>query len=536
MDKITKVQEINSFIRHFDNKFWNEIVLHLTIIGIRYIKNFCKNYFKWRMDDLSLILEDLKQNKSITPNIYKTNINYGTNSNNKYKNHFNRNENNTYNYNYNYSNTAFLKKDSKEKLNKKYNNNKNDNKAKSLLSKTSMNNFHNNKKYYINKIINNDNEINYNRNNSMLILSDRESLINNSNINQHRKSLGKIKETSIKKKIDKQNCNNTHRTHKYNKNCLKFYEKDEEIEFSKSKKNNNRNKILSLNKKDLFNNNNMDINIIVSDFPFNNKNINKINKKNDNNYFYEKNMNNNKDKNHSEIKNEIKNNFNNSCILQNSYCIENEYNKNNNDLIDEIKKGKENFHKNSLDFISELRKMSKSKEKNRKQPNFSEQTQIFNLASPILKVEKNDGDMNKENNILRKVNITPTININNNKESDVFLNFNNINNKDNILSKTINRMYNINSKKENIDLNCNYNYNTYNSIDNMKNSKPNYNKYLRNPNYKNKKSRTNSIDDLTKIISSSSAYICPSKKENENNNIKSKINKYNCHYFYESKL
>ena len=279
----------------------------------------------------------------------------------------------------------------------------------------------------------------------------------------------------------------------------------------------------------------MDINIIISDFPFNNKNINKIIKKNDNNYFYEKNMNNNKDKNNSEINNEIKNNFNNSCILQNSYCLEKEYNTNNNYLIDKIKKEKENFHKNSIDFVSELRKMSKSKEKNRKQPNFSDQSQIFNLASPILKVEKNDAGMNKENNIIRNENITPTINMNNNKESDAFLNYNNINSKDNILSKTINRMYDIKSKKENIDLNCNYNYNTYNSIDNIKNSKPNYNKYLRNPNYKNKKSRTNSIDDLTRIINSSREYICSSKKENEKSNIKSNFNKYNCHYFYESK-
>lgn len=81
MDKITKVQEISSLIMHFDNSYWNEIILRLIIIGIRYIKNNCNNIFKWRMNDFSLILEELKQNKSLSSNNYKTNINYFNNNN-----------------------------------------------------------------------------------------------------------------------------------------------------------------------------------------------------------------------------------------------------------------------------------------------------------------------------------------------------------------------------------------------------------------------------------------------------------------------
>ena len=46
MDKITKVQEVSSFIVNFDNKYWNEVIIRLTIIGIRYVTNNYKNIFK----------------------------------------------------------------------------------------------------------------------------------------------------------------------------------------------------------------------------------------------------------------------------------------------------------------------------------------------------------------------------------------------------------------------------------------------------------------------------------------------------------
>ena len=541
MDKITKVQEISSFIMHFDSSYWNEIILRLTIIGIRFIKNFCNNTFKWRMEDFSLILEELKQNKPLSSTNYKTNINY--NNNNNFNNTFNRNDNNFYKYNYNYSNTAFLKNDTKDKLNKKVNKN---NKSKSLLNKSSLNKYHhNNKKYYINSNLNND-EISNNHNNSMIILSDRESLLNNSNNNKIRKNFGKIKENNPKKIKEKQNIN-------YQKYCREnnkvFEEKINQNTFLKNKKNNNRNKILSLNKKES-SNNNLDLNVIISDFPFNNKMM-----QNENNNFYNKNkinINENNDEDlreYSKINNnnfETKNNFNNSCILQNTYSLETQIDKNdknNNYLIDEIKKQKENFDKNSFNFISELRKMSQSKDKKR-HSNILHQSKLYNIIPPILIRDNNnkigeeynknfgvDNNINNENNLINNINIIPNKNnYFNDKEMDLSFNYG-TNNRERMLSKTINRKYDIKSKRENFDLNCDY-Y-TNNSIDNIKNNKPTINKYLRNPNYKNKKSRSSSIEDLdNKIINSNRTYICSSDKEND---VKANIDKFCCHYYYESK-
>ena len=541
MDKITKVQEISSFIMHFDSSYWNEIILRLTIIGIRFIKNFCNNTFKWRMEDFSLILEELKQNKPLSSTNYKTNINY--NNNNNFNNTFNRNDNNFYKYNYNYSNTAFLKNDTKDKLNKKVNKN---NKSKSLLNKSSLNKYHhNNKKYYINSNLNND-EISNNHNNSMIILSDRESLLNNSNNNKIRKNFGKIKENNPKKIKEKQNIN-------YQKYCREnnkvFEEKINQNTFLKNKKNNNRNKILSLNKKES-SNNNLDLNVIISDFPFNNKMM-----QNENNNFYNKNkinINENNDEDfreYSKINNnnfETKNNFNNSCILQNTYSLETQIDKNdknNNYLIDEIKKQKENFDKNSFNFISELRKMSQSKDKKR-HSNILHQSKLYNIIPPILIRDNNNkigegynknfcvgNNINNENNLINNINIIPNKNnYFNDKEMDLSFNYG-TNNRERMLSKTINRKYDIKSKRENFDLNCDY-Y-TNNSIDNIKNNKPTINKYLRNPNYKNKKSRSSSIEDLdNKIINSNRTYICSSDKEND---VKANIDKFCCHYYYESK-
>ena len=541
MDKITKVQEISSFIMHFDSSYWNEIILRLTIIGIRFIKNFCNNTFKWRMEDFSLILEELKQNKPLSSTNYKTNINY--NNNNNFNNTFNRNDNNFYKYNYNYSNTAFLKNDTKDKLNKKVNKN---NKSKSLLNKSSLNKYHhNNKKYYINSKVDND-EISNNHNNSMIILSDRESLLNNSNNNKIRKNFGKIKENNPKKIKEKQNIN-------YQKYCREnnkvFEEKINQNTFLKNKKNNNRNKILSLNKKES-SNNNLDLNVIISDFPFNNKMM-----QNENNNFYNKNkinINENNDEDlreYSKINNnnfETKNNFNNSCILQNTYSLETQIDKNdknNNYLIDEIKKQKENFDKNSFNFISELRKMSQSKDKKR-HSNILHQSKLYNIIPPILIRDNNNkigegynknfcvgNNINNENNLINNINIIPNKNnYFNDKEMDLSFNYG-TNNRERMLSKTINRKYDIKSKRENFDLNCDY-Y-TNNSIDNIKNNKPTINKYLRNPNYKNKKSRSSSIEDLdNKIINSNRTYICSSDKEND---VKANIDKFCCHYYYESK-
>jgi len=112
MEKITKVQEVSSFIVNFDNKHWNEVVLQLTIIGIRYITNYCNNYFKWRMEDLLTISEQLNTNKILFSNSFKTLVDNNSNKNNKYNNisNYHRNDNNIYNYNYNYSNSPILQK------------------------------------------------------------------------------------------------------------------------------------------------------------------------------------------------------------------------------------------------------------------------------------------------------------------------------------------------------------------------------------------------------------------------------------------
>ena len=72
MDKITKVQEVSSFIVNFDNKQWNEVILRLTIIGIRYVTNNYKNIFSWKLKDLNEIIDQLNKThislKSISNN------------------------------------------------------------------------------------------------------------------------------------------------------------------------------------------------------------------------------------------------------------------------------------------------------------------------------------------------------------------------------------------------------------------------------------------------------------------------------------
>lgn len=160
MDKITKVQEVSSFIMNFDNKYWNEVILRLTIIGIRYVTNNYNNAFSWKLKDLNKIMEQLN----------KTKENKGKNINNK--------KDSKKEYNYNYSNSTFFKK--------KENNN-------SLNGKP---------KYYINNSI--KNEINEINNKSALLLSERNG-IENSKINKKtKKSKGEniyLKNKNIRNKM-----------------------------------------------------------------------------------------------------------------------------------------------------------------------------------------------------------------------------------------------------------------------------------------------------------------------------------------------
>ena len=118
---------------------------------------------------------------------------------------------------------------------------------------------------------------------------------------------------------------------------------------------------------------------------------------------------------------EIKNNFNNSCILKNTYSLETQNNKNdknNNYLIDETKKHKDNFDKISYNFISELRKMTESKDNKKRHSNILYQSKLYNIIPPILagvinnKIKKEynnnynlNNNINNENNLINNINI-----------------------------------------------------------------------------------------------------------------------------------
>ena len=73
MDRITKVKEVSSFILNFDHLYWNEVILRLTLIGIRYVTNKYQNAFNWDLRDLNMILERLKRKEQ--KNNYKDNFN-----------------------------------------------------------------------------------------------------------------------------------------------------------------------------------------------------------------------------------------------------------------------------------------------------------------------------------------------------------------------------------------------------------------------------------------------------------------------------
>lgn len=534
MDKITNVKEVSSFIMNFDDNLWNEVVLQLTIIGIRYINHYCHNYFKWRMEDLLLISEQLKQIKSPSLMNYKTL--FDNNYIKKYNSNFNKNQNSLYKYNFNYSNLSIYKKESKDKPKKISNNkhNKTYNKSKSLLNKSSINDIPIKKLICLRNNINGDMNMN---NNSMQVLPGRENQFDNFF------SLEKANETESKKNK--------------NEKILNYFEdNNEQNTFFKNKKCNNRNKILSLNKKLIHNNNDKDE--LFNNYPLYNKNKidNKNTKEDENKKDSEINLVENKDNdlnNYINNNNEFKNRINNNYKLRNTYYLEynnNNDNKNNNYLIEEIKKQKERYNKNSNDFITELRKLSHSKEKiyNNKVnrlSNAKKQNQSFNSNSPFSILDNNlycfeqynnyddnnninENDTN-ENNLLKNIN----------DDNEEATNYNNSNKDDN--SKADNFI-----KKNKYNLTYVYNSNVNNSMDeNAQNNKVKYNKYLKNPNFKNKKIRSNSIDDLSdKIINNKSYYFSPGK-ENENNINTNSNNNTNyekpnterttCHYFYESK-
>ena len=537
MEKITKIQEVSSFIMNFESKNWNEIVLRLTLIGIRYITNCCKN-FKWRMEDILTICDQLKPNKTAFINNCKAIIN------NKQKNDKN------YNYNYNYSNKTICKKITKNKSKTKKTNNKTNYKSKSILNKKTINNNYN---YYNNNI--NNSELNVNsvlhRNKSMILLSGRESSFDNF-MSKHRKIFGKIKDmkqNKIDKYIVKKECNNINN---------KYYD-------GKNKKYNYRNKLLSLNK-ECQSNNDMDINVIVSDFPFkmnNNTNNNSSNSiihrnKNNQNYNYEQRSmcDSNRDYikmdlNNNFISNEVSNNCNNcnnSVILTKTYSSKLYDDNNYNCLCNEVNQHN-TITNEAKDFISELRKVSKSKDKlindDKKRMSGTLPKSLTYNVIPSLLIEENNKSItqNNQNNCNKNEeekifnNMNNVNNINNLNNMNNMNNMNNINNSGvdtinndlNIISKTVNLNYDIKNTKDNIDVNVNLDYkqdfyinnNNNNNIDNLNDNKNisnnNSNKYLKNLNYKNKKLRSNSIDDFNKKTNDN-AYYSLSDKENINNN------------------
>jgi len=556
MDRITNVKEVSSFIMNFEDKMWNEVVLQLTIIGIRYINNYCHNYFKWRMEDLLLISEQLKQIKSPSLMNYKTFMDNSYTK--KYNNNaFSKNQSSLYKYNFNYGNLSIYKKEPKDKSknisNKKHN--KNYFKSKSLLSKSSINDVPINREICLKN--NNNGDMNMN-NNSMQVLSGRENQLENFF------SLEKANEKELKKKR--------------NEKILNYFENNnEQNTFLKNKKSNNRSKILSLNTK-LINNNN-DENERINNYPLYNKNkIDNQNIKNDENkkdsemnlIENKENILNNYISNNNEFKSSISYKVPKTYYLEYTNNNDNK-NKSNNYLIEEMQKQKENYNKNSNDFISELRKLSHSKEKISKNKvnrlsNTMKKNQSFRSNSPFLildnkiycleKYNQNNYDIsnnvnineNQENNLLKKLNddndnYEEIKNYNNNNMKDDNSKEINIKQKENLLSKTDNRN-NVLIKKDNFNLTYVYNSNINNSMDeNIQNNKMKYNKYLKYPSYKNKnkKIRSNSIDDLTnKVVSNKSYHFSPGK-ENENN-INSNLNyekpnteRTTCHYFYESK-
>ena len=95
MNKITKVQEVSSFIMKLDNKYWNEVILRLTIIGIRYVTNNYQNTFSWKLNDLNNILEQLNKKKDSKRYNAKT--------------HYSNKRETKKVYNYNYNNSSLVR-------------------------------------------------------------------------------------------------------------------------------------------------------------------------------------------------------------------------------------------------------------------------------------------------------------------------------------------------------------------------------------------------------------------------------------------
>ncbi len=465
MDKITKVQEVSSFIVNFDNKYWNEVILRLTIIGIRYVTNNYRSIFSWKLKDLNTILDKLSKSKPQKKNNFKS----------KLKNQEKKE----------------IKKDTKKEKCSHCRNN-------SVVTKTKENNSSLKEKKNINisSSFLDVNEINFNDNNdyndNMLLLSERNSNMNNNNYYQ------KIK----KNKEDMIYLNN------------------------KSVNNNTSNNLLSL-KQNSFNYNKNKINVVMSDFPFHNEN--KMDKylKNKNLIFdfnQEQRTQVNLD-NIRKLRNIVKdekinyNNDNHSYILDRGNKIYKEFltfenkNKSTRFLEDINLLQKYNYKNSSQEFISELRKMSHSKDLLISNPKKTLQNNNSSTyySQPKLNLSYNTSFIENKNIPNKSYINNINNNITTNKTKDKFEKLNkiksnillrnkeykkvtDIENKEKMISKTVNNKYNFMPTNDNLEINFQYGLNNIdiNNINNLNNINKdnieknpirlnNINKYLRNP-------------------------------------------------------
>ena len=483
MDKITKVQEVSSFIVNFDNKYWNEVILRLTIIGIRYVTNNYRSIFSWKLKDLNTILDKLSKSKPQKKNNFKS----------KLKNQEKKE----------------IKKDTKKEKCSHCRNN-------SVVTKTKENNSSLKEKKNINisSSFLDVNEINFNDNNdyndNMLLLSERNSNMNNNNYYQ------KIK----KNKEDMIYLNN------------------------KSVNNNTSNNLLSL-KQNSFNYNKNKINVVMSDFPFHNEN--KIDKyaKNRNNFIFDFTQEQKPQINLDNLKNDIKeekinynNNENNNSYLSERitkpymefHTFESKNKNKNPKFLEDISLvQKYNCKNSSQEFISELRKMSHSKEivkSNPKKISVNNNTSNTYYSQPKLNLSYNSSFIENKN-IPNKTYLNNNINNNltMNRTKDKYEKMNKIKytlllknndykktldeNKEKMIQKTFNNKYNFIATNDNLEINFQYGLNNIdinninNNINNITEKNPirlsTNNKYLKNPKKETKLNPTTDIPLKNKL-------------------------------------
>ena len=457
MDKITKVQEVSSFIVNFDNKYWNEVILRLTIIGIRYVTNNYRSIFSWKLKDLNFILDKLSKTKQQKKNNLKAK------SKNKEK------------------------KETKKETKKEKNNShcRNNSTITTTKNKENISSIKEKKNINTTSSFVDLNEINFNDNNednnNMLLLSERNNMENN-------KYYQRIKKNK------------------------------EDIIYLNNKGGNNN--VMSL-KQNSFNYHKNKINVVMSDFPFNKENKIDKYAKNRNNFIFDFTQEQKAPINLDNLENTVKEekvnyNLDNHTYISDRinkaykefHTFENK-NKNPKFLEDITLIQKYNCKNSSQEFISELRKMNHSKDivkNNPKKLLVSSNTNNTFYSQPKLNLSYNSSFIENKN-IPNKSYINNINNINNNlsinKAKDKFDKMSKIKynlllknneykkaidneNKEKPISKTINNKYNFIATNDNLEINFQYGLNNIdiNNINSITEKNPirlNTNKYLKNP-------------------------------------------------------